>query len=94
MAKQGQFILVQPPDSRIYPWVDPELVGIIFTYHLSKKVEDVCIKVGPYYSWVLSHIDKGKQIHNRYDRFVFPFYECFFTQLKLMLPFTISKRAC
>lgn len=53
MAKQGQFILVQPPDSRIYPRVDPDQVGIIFTYRLSKKVEDVCIKVGPYYSWVL-----------------------------------------
>lgn len=41
MVKRELAASVQPLDFGLYTWVDPELVGTIFLYSYTKKVEDV-----------------------------------------------------
>lgn len=72
----------------MYCWVDPKLVGTIYFFDNTKKMEEAHIEWGPSFLWPASHVDVGKRIYNYFDECFVPFYQCPFTRLKFRLPFS------
>lgn len=42
----------------------------------------------PSSNWFVSHVDIDKRIYSSFDRCFITLYDCLFTQLRLMLPFS------
>lgn len=52
------------------------------------REEDSHVEVSLPSDWLVSYVDNGKKIYNYFGRCLIPFYECIFSQLKFVLPFT------
>lgn len=68
--------------------MDCGLLRIVSIFYSVAKVENGLVEVGSSLDWEVVPVDLDKRNCSSFDKCSNPFYECLFTQLNFMLPFS------